>query len=273
MKRWILTTLALALMAAPAAATHWESFGGTADCDGWSMSGEIRIGSSLIPGFDVNYFVTATVGGVVVEEQSGTFFAPFDPLMTVVSAGGPWMNEFCGDVVVAGVFTMAADVPDNSREFGAAFLCDCGGGGDVCARTPGYWKNHEEVWPVTDFAIGGVEYTQSELLEILRRPVRGDATVILAHHLIAAKLNVWNGADDSIQGRIDDADAYLVGQPLGSRPGGAAKSEGLAIKDDLVVYNEDPDCHDVSSNKAAFEIEKSANNEDITWGALKANYR
>ena len=55
------------------------------------------------------------------------------------------------------------------------------------------------------FAIGGVHYTNAELIHIMQTPVGGDATIILAYHLIAAKLNVLNGSDDSINGAIAEA--------------------------------------------------------------------
>ena len=60
-----------------------------------------------------------------------------------------------------------------------------------CTRTQGFWKNHEETWPVEELSLGNVTYTKTELLAILRTPPRrGDATYILAHQLIAAKLTV-----------------------------------------------------------------------------------
>lgn len=56
--------------------------------------------------------------------------------------------------------------------------------------TQGYWKNHSEAWPVEQLTLGQRIYSKSELLSILRRPVRGNGLVALAHQLIAAKLNV-----------------------------------------------------------------------------------
>ena len=47
-------------------------------------------------------------------------------------------------------------------------------------------------------------------------------TVILAKHLIAAKLNVISGADDGIETTTDAADQFLADHPVGSRPRGAA---------------------------------------------------
>ena len=91
------------------------------------------------------------------------------------------------------------------------------GGG--CVRGQGFWKNHPDQWPVTELQLGNVTYTQEQLLSILHQPVRGNGLVLLAHQLIAAKLNVANGADAScIQQTIADADALignLVVPPVG----------------------------------------------------------
>ncbi len=60
-----------------------------------------------------------------------------------------------------------------------------------CATyTQGFWKNHPQAWPVDMLQLGQVQYGKDQLLTILRRPVRGNGLVALAHQLIAAKLNV-----------------------------------------------------------------------------------
>ena len=89
----------------------------------------------------------------------------------------------------------------------------------ACVRGQGYWKNHPDQWPVTELQLGNVTYTQEQLLAILHQPVRGNGLLILAHQLIAAKLNIAAGADPScIQDAIAQADALigdLVIPPVG----------------------------------------------------------
>ena len=89
-----------------------------------------------------------------------------------------------------------------------------------CTYTQGYWKNHPEAWPTTGFSLGTVNYTAAELLSILNQPAAGNGLVILAHQLIAAKLNILNGADGSfINATIAAADAQigaLVCPPVGT---------------------------------------------------------
>lgn len=97
---------------------------------------------------------------------------------------------------------------------GAAFVWAQGSGetgSDAdCVKTHGYWKNHEDDWPVDNLTLGQHSYEQDELVDLLRAPPRGDASLILAHQLIAAKLNVEAGADPaSVEGTLEDADALL----------------------------------------------------------------
>jgi len=83
--------------------------------------------------------------------------------------------------------------------------------------TQGYWKNHPDAWPLDTLTLGTVTYSKDQLLLILRRPVRGNGLVALAHQLIAAKLNVALNEQagftipDSVQDLIRSADS-LIGQ-------------------------------------------------------------
>lgn len=109
-----------------------------------------------------------------------------------------------------------------------------------CTFTQGFWKNHPEVWPVSSLALGSVTYTAAELGQIFDEPVAGNGLISLAHQLIAAKLNVANGADDSdIAQAIADADALINGlvvPPIGS--GSLDPDDTSALVDALTDFNE-----------------------------------
>src|SRR5437764_473064 len=109
-----------------------------------------------------------------------------------------------------------------------------------CVRGLGFWKNHPDQWPVTQLQLGNVTYTQQQLLSILHQPVRGNGLVLLAHQLIAAELNIANGADAScIQQTIDQANALigdLVIPPVGD--GYLAPRDVSALADTLDQYDE-----------------------------------
>ena len=63
---------------------------------------------------------------------------------------------------------------------------------------------------MNSLTLGSQTYTKTELLRILRTPIKGDASLIPVHQLIAAKLNIANGADGTpVTSTIADADAVL----------------------------------------------------------------
>jgi hypothetical protein len=113
------------------------------------------------------------------------------------------------------------------------------GSEDGCTLTQGFWQTHPEAWPVDTIAIGGVLYSKEGALAILSTPpAHGDATYILSHQLIAAKLNVLSGADDSVvAATIADADDWLGSNPIGSMPQGADRDAGIALAEFLDQYN------------------------------------
>jgi cysteine-rich repeat protein len=105
------------------------------------------------------------------------------------------------------------------------------GSDEDCTLTQGYWKNHEEAWPVDSLALGNVIYSKAALLAILDQPVQGNGLISLSHQLIAAKLNLASGAPDAIVGAIADADAMigdLMCPPIGDGYLATSATSGLA---------------------------------------------
>jgi hypothetical protein len=115
-----------------------------------------------------------------------------------------------------------------------------------CTLTQGYWKNHPSAWPVTTLVVGGVTYGQAELLDLFATAPAGDASLILAHQLVAAMLNRASGAGATpgVLQAIDDANAWMAthqdgdgrlpfGVPSSSPAGGVATS----LSDQLDAYN------------------------------------
>jgi hypothetical protein len=113
-------------------------------------------------------------------------------------------------------------------------------GGNSCTYSQGYWRNHPNAWPVTSLTLGTVTYQAAELLAILDNPARGNGLVILTHQLIAAKLNIANGADPSaVQQAITNADnmiGALVVPPVGE--GYLAPAQTSDLTETLTEYNE-----------------------------------
>ncbi len=94
----------------------------------------------------------------------------------------------------------------------------------VCPHSQGYWKEHDELWPVSSLTLGSQTYTKAELLALLNRSVNGDASITLAKQLIAAKLNILKGAVSTpIAATITAADALLAAR-TGKLPYGLSSS-------------------------------------------------
>jgi hypothetical protein len=105
--------------------------------------------------------------------------------------------------------------------------------------TQGYWKNHTGAWQDgTGMTLGTTFYTNAQLEAILRTPVHGDASVELAHQLIAAMLNIDNNtASDPIQATLTDANNAIGSVII---PQGVAPSStlGQQMEADAAILDE-----------------------------------
>jgi hypothetical protein len=162
----------------------------------------------------------------------------------------------CGTRYVFRAFAHANSTYNRSP-FTSNLTCStlpCGGPG--CTYTQGYWKNHTPLvcdsdptsplciqWPVSQLTLGTTPYSVADLVIILNTPAGGNGLISLAHQLIAAKLNIANGADGSALGSaIADADALigsLVVPPIGANPPNyLAPGTTSALVTTLTNYNE-----------------------------------
>jgi hypothetical protein len=121
-----------------------------------------------------------------------------------------------------------------------------------CPFTASYWKTHDSAWAVSTFALGNQTYTKTELLALLNSVVTGDASITLAQQLIAAKLNIANGANPTpIATTIALADALLGGfsgkLPYAVSPNSDTGKTMTALAATLESYNLGrltPECKD-----------------------------
>ncbi len=136
-----------------------------------------------------------------------------------------------------------------------------------CTYTQGYWKNHTSVWPVGNLTLGTVNYTAAQLLQIFNQPAMGNGLISLAHQLIAAKLNIAQGAiaPAATLLAISQADALiggLVAPPIGAGSLAPASTSGLTTT--LDNFNQGitgpGHCGSTPTNAPS-------------WGALKSLYR
>jgi hypothetical protein len=174
----------------------------------------------------------------------------FDTLGASTSC--PSTSLLCGTTYVFRAFAHANNTLQRS-DWSATLNCNtlpCTGGG--CTFTQGYWKTHgpgdclagnnTNVWPVTSLTLGNVSYTDIQLCAIFGTSGAGNGLISLAHQLIAAKLNVANGADGSaVAQAISDADALignLVVPPTNGSTDSLTSAQVSALVTALTNYNE-----------------------------------
>ena len=136
-----------------------------------------------------------------------------------------------------------------------------------CTYTLGYWKNHPGAWPVSSLTLGTVTYTQAQLLAIFGEPVNGNGLISLAHQLIAAKLNIAQGASSAaVATTLTAADAQigaLVVPPIGA---GSLSTSSTSAKTQVL---DDFNNGIIGPGHCA----DTATKMNSTWGSLKTLYR
>ncbi len=277
MRRYLvlsLLTLFVLAAASPALANHFTDFTPAADCSGWSVSGSVDLVGD--PYSDLNYSVVLNDGTSDIKTFSDTIH--FTPESLDFSIGSDWGMELCGDFTATGTFNLVGPQGGDDRSFEITFTCDCPPPppppSEGCTRTPGYWKTHPDDWPVSGLTVGCVDYTEAQILEIMWMPTRGDATIKLFHHLVAAKLNVLNGASDSISDDIDAADDFLCDHALFSRPAGDLKTTCNDLKDTLEYYNQASDCDGgYESSVVTQRWSAMTPAQSKSWGSVKASFK
>jgi hypothetical protein len=186
-----------------------------------------------------------TGGGLAVSSGTSTDNVDLDNL--AATTGGAVQNTSCGHTICIRAHYVPGGGSDKVAEHfsaGASYFIACEGG---CTFSQGYWRTHgptptggnSNEWPVTSLDLGTVSYTDAQLLSILSAPVEGNGLISLAHQLIAAKLNIANGADGSaIAAQVTAADVLIGGlvvPPVGS--GSLAPSATSSLESALEAYN------------------------------------
>ncbi|HSP17315.1 MAG TPA: hypothetical protein VLV78_21405 [Thermoanaerobaculia bacterium] len=137
----------------------------------------------------------------------------------------------CGTEYVFRSFAHATSTINRS-DFTDHLFCStlpCGNAGG-CTSPPNYWRSYNPQacvtnpgtilcvdWPVSSLTLGTITYTVDQLVAILNTPASGNGLIALAHQLIAAKLNIANGANPSaVNATIAAADASIGALVVGT---------------------------------------------------------
>jgi hypothetical protein len=205
--------------------------------------------ASEVPNLEAPSFCRATFGVPTTPNCEGYNLRPWQSLAVTIGddslhdncavsspcSGSPLL---CNTAYVFRASAVASGIELRSNTIMCATLSCVGG--TSCTYTQGYWRNHPDTWPVTSLTLGTVTYQAADLVAILDNPAQGNGLVIVAHQLIAAKLNVANGADPSAaQQAITDADnmiGALVVPPIGN--GYLSPDQTSSLTETLTEYNE-----------------------------------
>lgn len=164
------------------------------------------------------YIAKSTDGGATFSANTKitdqTFTSPWNS-----NQSERWLGEYLG-MVVDSTTAYVAFTSSVNDQFGDNFfdsIANSAIGGaqpSLCPLSQGFWKNHASLWPVSSLTLGSEAYTRAELLRLLMTPIRGDASLILAKQLIAAKLNIGSGSDGTpVSTAISNADSLLSAEP------------------------------------------------------------
>jgi hypothetical protein len=180
----------------------------------WTSPGQCPYNAGSLPAGTTSWLFTVPLESLGIVECGTVIYlqshASINAAGTTTGVGSAYGGTFKGHHA----FDIACDVPPE--------------GDPGCTLTQGYWKTHPSAWPVNGLTIGDTWYTKSKLIQLLKTPPKGgDASLILAHQLIAALLNAQSGAfvPSEVQEAIDGAQAWMSANedadgllPYGTRP-------------------------------------------------------
>lgn len=249
------------------AASNASAFTTSADCAGWTVTTNFSdtpatlTASTQLFKLENGAYVPVAGGSTQVQSLAapGQFVITSGWTVQLANAAGYQVRYHL--VITTPANTLAGDFTDTFS--GECVVTPPPSGGSP--RTPGYWKNHAEVWPVSTLSVGGDPYSKQCLLAFLGLPTVGDARVKLIHHLVSAKLNIlanpgqpagnvspstptgYPNPNSTIRDTIDAGDAFLASNGTeincatnsltGRAPSGGQKTLANAIKDALDAFN------------------------------------
>ncbi len=269
--------MALTLLTGSAVQAQALELTGSADCEGWLAVSTMTFPSGVYSA-DLDYSVVLTdlAGNEVTRfDWVGQIYRFENPVM-VLFYGESWGLTLDSDYVAHIAFHFLGE------EAVLSFDLVCGEAGsepepdiEPCRMSPGFWKNNPEAWPVETLLLGGIEMDQEQLIHIMSRPIRSNGSLLMARELVAAKLNVANGCDTSINPVIEDADLFLMAHPLAQNAWRNRVPSTRDLRIALSVYNK-AGCPDSGLDDVGlldgFQ-DKTAAIEQTSFSALKAMYR
>lgn len=265
--------LAMALLPVLAVQAQTLEVSGSADCEGWSAMATLTFPAGVYTGaMDYSMVLTDQAGKELTRfEQATQVYRYEDPVMMKMY-GEAWGLVLDSNCVAQLVFHfMDQEMVVNFDVVCVEEMLEP----NACRYSPGFWKSNPEAWPVGALVVGGVDLSQDRLMAIMKAPVRGNGNLLMARELIAAKLNVANGCDVSINATIEEADIFLMDNPLEGASLRNSMRSVRTLRQGLSVYNK-AGCGELvfDSDDGMSDMQsKSLVNEEVDFSSLKAMYR
>jgi hypothetical protein len=173
---------------------------GVYDCTDGTIIGQTYTGATdSSSGTPINYAISVPADNVRIE----LYYHPTPDLVPLA--------DQCRDFVLCGQIIPT----DGKASVNVNMTCVFTEPDQPGVAGPGYWKNHIREWPVNSITIGRRNFTKLQAVILMSLPDRDDKTKTAFRHLVAAKLNVLIGNDDScISEAIEAADAWLARNPV-----------------------------------------------------------
>ena len=240
-------------------------------CGGTSSSVTVNCGQTKTVDFCLCPKVckASTVSGVVKCDKtgkpvSGVVIKAYDAKNTQVGSDTTSSDGKYSINLSEGTYTLKLTLPQGTEGCKETTVCvtlSCGQCKTVnfcvcptqskpsgCTRSPGYWKNHTDKWPVKSLQVGSVTYNQTQLLNLLNDKTPSGSksnamTVKLAKFVVAAQFSVLSGAPTAdILPVITQANHFLASYPPGTTPPSNKCSSGESLKDKLDYYVNKYEC-------------------------------
>jgi hypothetical protein len=159
--------------------------------------------------------VTETLLAVTfTDANNGTAVGQLGVILRTTDGGQSWIRQESG--TNQDIYNVAFTGPDTGTVVGGfgAILRTGSSATSICPEPLTHWRANPDSWPVDTLTLGSQSYSKAELLELVNTPSRDDApadvSLVLAHQLIGARLNVAHGSDSApIESALEHADTLL----------------------------------------------------------------
>jgi|GEM_PF-2941359 len=213
------------LMMAPGftGAAEITEFSANADCTGWNATATFAFADGeFFTDMDYSVSLVDPAGGTMEYANWSGSLSRMEEAVIIKMYSDSWGEDLTENYTARFVFHLSGTETVFETDV-ACGTADGGDGGDgevapePCHLPYYWWRRHTDQWPVQSLILGDMKMSQAELVQSQRGRNRFDRRMPLVRQIIAAKLNLANGASDDILPHLDAADDFLREYPLDRR--------------------------------------------------------